>query len=819
MNKCINLVNPVLEFQFPKTASAVIVGGGVAGLSVAYHLSKLGWQDIILLERKQIASGTTWHAAGLVRSNIGSATLTRIAKEAQPLFSELEAATGQITGFKQNGSLGIANNTARWEEHRRAYSFAHAMGVEAHLIDAREAGRHWPFLETSDLLGALWYPHDGQVNPLDFAQALAKGARQNGVQIIEGVKVTAIRSTRGRVTGVKTTEGEIESPIVVNAAGMWAHEFARLADIPVPVQACEHFYVVTEPVEGLPSTLPVLRDMDGCAYYKEDAGKLLIGAFEPKAKPWGLEGIPDEFCFDELPEDFDHFQPILEQAMRRVPILEKIGIRKFFNGPEGFTPDQRYYLGETAELLGFYVLAGFNSIGIQSGGGAGKALAEWIDCGEMPFDLTAVDAQRALHHETKPSFLIPRVSEALGLLYAMHWPGREFETSRNVVLSPLHNETEEAGAVYGAVSGKERPNWYAKPGQKREYVYSYGRANWFENVALEHSATRRAVGLFDQSSFGKFLVKGRDAVSCLERLSTNSVSISPGRTIYTQWLNSRGGIEADLTVTRLEDEQFLVTTGAAVSKRDLTRLNRMVQSFERVTVKDVSNKFAVIGVMGPYARDFLQPITETSLDHSVFRFGASKLARVAGMICRLTRISYVGELGWEISCLADDAPKLWRALSADGQGFGAVPAGMYAMNTLRLEKGYRHWGHDISPEDNPFEAGLEYFLRLEKNVEFVGQSALMEKRELEPRRRLMAFRLDDPGPLLHGNEPIFIEGTCVGWLTSGGFGHSLGVSIGLGYASVVKLDGAYEIEIAGERFPAVGSLKPLYEPENPHLRA
>ncbi len=808
-----------METQIPNTASAVIVGGGIAGLSVAYHLAKIGWRDLVLLERKQIASGTTWHAAGLVRSNIGSATLTRIAMESQPLFSELENATGQATGFKQNGSLGIADNPARWEEHRRAYSFSHAMGVEAHLLDPGEARGLWPLLETKDLIGALWYPTDGQVNPLDFAQALAKGARQLGVKIIEGVKVNAVRSVRGRAGGVETCKGPIESPVIVNAAGMWAREFGRLAGVPVPVQACEHFYVVTEPIEELPSTLPVLRDMDGCAYYKEDAGKLLLGAFEPKAKPWALDGIPEDFCFDELPEDFDHFQPILELAMKRVPIMAKVGLRKFFNGPEGFTPDQRYYLGETSELPGFYVLAGFNSIGIQSGGGAGKALAAWIDGGEMPFDLTAVDVQRAGSHEAEQNFLVPRVTEALGLLYAMHWPGREFETSRNVFLSPIHQETEAVGAVFGAVAGQERPNWYAGASQARVYDYSYGRTNWFQNVALEHYATRNAGGLFDQSSFGKFLVEGRDALACLERLSSNFIDVPIERVIYTQWLNSKGGIEADLTVTRLDTDRFLVTTGAAVTKRDLTRLSRMAHTFKDVAITDVSRKFAVIGVMGPRARELLQPLTELDLENSAFRFGRAKVARVAKVSCRLTRISYVGELGWEVSCLAEEAPRLWSDLYNAGSKLGVVPAGMYAMNTLRLEKGYRHWGHDISPEDNPYEAGLDCFLRLNKNVEFVGQAALVAKKDIQPSRQLMSFRLEDPVPLLHGNEPIFAGEKCVGWITSGGFGHSLGVSTGLGYVSERNISREFEIEVAGERFFAVGSLKPLYQPKNPHIRA
>ncbi len=814
------------EIEPPKSASAVIVGAGMAGLSTAYHLAKLGWRDVVVLERKQIASGTTWHAAGLVRSNIGSATLSRIAMRSQPLFEELEAATGQATGFKQNGSLGIADNPDRYEEHARAASFAEALGIEAHMVDAAEAGRLWPFLETKGLLGALWYPSDGQVNPLDYAQALAKGARALGVRILEGVKATGVIAANGRVAGVETAAGLIESPVVVNAAGMWAREFGDLAGAPVPVQACEHFYVVTEPVPGLPSTLPVLRDMDGCAYYKEDAGKLLLGAFEPKAKPWGLNGIPEDFYFDELPEDFDHFAPILEHAMGRVPVMGEIGLRKFFNGPEGFTPDQRYYLGETAELAGFYVLAGFNSIGVQSGGGAGQALAEWIDGGEMPFDLAAVDAQRAEPFQADPKFLVPRVSEALGLLYAMHWPHRQYETSRDAVLSPLHAETKAAGACFGEVAGVERPNWYARPGQAPKYAYSYGRPNWFENCAAECRATREAVGLFDQSSFGKFKVTGPDALPLLERLSANRIDVAPGRIVYTQWLNRRGGIEADLTVARTGEETFLVTTGAAVRRRDLARLHRVAEGFGPVAIEDVTRDRAVIGVMGPRARDLLQPLTELDLSHEAFRFARTATATVAGVPARLTRITYVGELGWEIETAAADAAQLWRALQAAGDPLGARPAGMHAMDSLRLEKGYRHWGHDISPEDDPYEAGLDFVVKLDKPAEFIGQEALQAKRNAPLKRRLVAFRLEDPDPLLHGHEPIFRDGEVVGYTLSAAYGHSLGAAVALGYVAhatapdpAALLEAAFSVEIAGKPVIAKASLDPLYRPENGHMRA
>lgn len=810
-----------IDAKLPQSAAAVIVGGGIAGLSSAYHLAKLGWKDVVLLERQQIACGTTWHAAGLVRSNIGSATLSRIAMHSQPLFRELEDLTGQATGFKQNGSLGIADNPDRLEEHTRAAAFAAALGVEAHMVDAAEAGRLWPFLETADILGALWYPTDGQVNPLDFAQALAKGARALGVRIFEGVKATGIQTARGRVTGVETANGAIDTPVVVNAAGMWARDFGQLAGVPVPVQACEHFYVVTEPVEGLPSTLPVLRDMDGCAYYKEDAGKILLGAFEPKAKPWALDGIPEDFCFDELPEDFDHFQPILEHAMRRVPVMGRIGLRKFFNGPEGFTPDQRFYLGEAATLQGFYVLAGFNSIGIQAGGGAGKALAEWIEAGEMPYDLAAVDAQRAEAFQAAPGFLVPRVSEALGLLYAMHWPHRQYTTSRDALLGPLHVEAEAANACFGEVAGIERPNWYAPNGETPEYRYSYGRQNWFEASRAEHLQTRNAVGLFDQSSFGKFDVTGPDALALLERLSANKIDVAPGRVVYTQWLNRQGGIEADLTVGRLAEDRFRVITGAAVRQRDLARLTRGAADFTDVAIADVSRDFAVIGVMGPKARALLQPLADIDLSHAAFRFARTAETKVAGRTARLTRITYMGELGWEISCLSADAPALWQALRAAG----GQPAGMHAMDSLRLEKGYRHWGHDISPEDNPFEAGLDFVVKLDKPTEFIGQAALIRKRERPLARRLVAFRLKNPTPLLIGHEPIYRAGIVAGWITSGAYGHTVGGAIGLGYVTcnaaadpAALLDAPFEIDVAGQRHAANASLQSLYRPDNGHMR-
>ncbi len=812
--------------RIPSQAEIVIIGGGIIGCSVAYHLAKLGKKDVLLLERKKLTCGTTWHAAGLVRAMLYSGNLTKLARHSIDLYTRLEKETGQATGLKQNGSISIATNAERWDELRRGASMAKAFGVEADEISAKKAQQMWPLLNIDDVVGAIFFPRDGQTNPADTTMALAKGARMGGVMIVEDCKVTGILTKDGRATGVGTAEGDVKAEVVVNCAGMWAREIGLMGGVDVPLHAAEHFYVVTEPMD-LPANLPVMRNMDACAYYKEDAGKLLIGAFEPHAKPWGMNGIPEDFCFDELPEDFDHFQPILEGAIHRVPKLAETGIRKFFNGPESFSPDQRYLLGEAPNLKNFYVAAGFNSIGIQSAGGAGMALAEWIVGGHPPFDLWDVDIRRMQAHQNRKTYLRERVSEALGLLYAMHWPYRQFETARGIRLTPLHARLKENGACFGEVAGWERANWFAPKGAVPKYEYSFGRQNWFSYTASEVTATREKVGLFDQSTFAKFLVRGAHAERELQRISAADMAVEPGRAVYTQWLNERGGIEADLTVTRLAEEAYMVVTAAATAVRDLHWLKTNISGDAELAIDDVTNAYAVLGVMGPNSRALLQSLTDEDLGNLEFPFGRSRKIVIGATRLRATRISYMGELGWELYVPSEFAVGVFDSLMTAGGSYGLKLCGMHAMDSLRIEKAYRHWGHDITDEDTPIEAGLGFAVAFDKNANFIGRDALLRQKQAKKiPKRLLQFALEDPEPLLYHNEPIYRDGKLVGNTSSANYGHHLGRAIAMGYVRhEAGVDpefvaaGKWEIEVGLKRYPARASLKPMYDPTSARMKA
>jgi 4-methylaminobutanoate oxidase (formaldehyde-forming) len=811
--------------QLPTHAQIVIIGGGIIGCSLAYHLTRLGRKDVLLLERKKLTSGTTWHAAGLVRAMLYTANLTKLAKYTVDLYKTLERETGQATGYKQNGSLSIATNAERWDELRRGASMARAFGVPAEPVTPKRVQELWPLMNTADLIGAIHFLEDGSTNPADTTMAFAKGARAGGARLIEDCKVTGVRTRNGRVLGVTTEAGDVSAEIVVNCAGLWGREVGKMAGVDVPLHACEHFYIVTESM-NVPATLPVMRDMDACAYYKEDAGKLLIGAFEPKAKPWAVDGIPEDFCFTELPEDFDHFEPVLQGAIHRVPRLAETGIRKFFNGPESFTTDQRYLLGPSLELENFYVAAGFNSIGIQSAGGAGMALAHWIAEGHPPFDLWDVDIRRSMPHQNVKSFLVDRVSEALGLLYAMHWPYRQFETARGVRKTPLYERLKAHNACFGEVAGWERANWFAPAGVEPKYQYSFKRQNWFEYCAQECRATRTAVGLFDQSTFAKFSVRGPDAESVLQRICANDVGGAPGRAVYTQWLNERGGIEADLTVTRLAEDAYMVVTAATTARRDLQWLKRHIPSDVRASVEDVTSAYAVLGVMGPNSRALLQKLTSTDLSNASFPFGASREIEIGYARLRASRISYMGELGWELYVPAESAVVVFDRILEEGLAHGLKLCGMHAMDSLRIEKAYRHWGHDIGEEDTPIEAGLGFVVAYEKKIPFIGRDALL-KQKSQPKltKRLVQFALEDPEPLLYHNEPIYRDGRLVGYTSSAAYGHTLGRAIALGYVNAPEgvdqayLDsGRFEIEVACERVPTRVSLRPLYDPRSERMR-
>jgi 4-methylaminobutanoate oxidase (formaldehyde-forming) len=809
----------------PTQARVVIIGGGVIGCSIAYHLTKLGWSDLILLERKRLTSGTTWHAAGLVGQLRATLNLTKLAQYTTRLYAGLEAETGQATGFVQRGSISIATTGERLEELRRGAAMARTFGLEVHTVSARDILNKWPLLNVDDVVGGVFLPDDGQTNPIDTTMALARGATMRGAQIVENLTVDGILAERGRATGVITERGAIAAEYVVLAAGMWSRQLAAACGVAAPLQACEHFYAVTEPFSGLTSDLPVLRDPDHCAYFKEDAGKLLLGAFEPNAKPWAVDGVPADFEFGELAADMDHFMPILEDAMRRLPALQSVGIRRFFNGPESFTPDVRYLLGETPELRHLFVAAGFNSIGIQSAGGAGRVLAEWIVAGHPPMDLWDVDIRRLQPFQNNKTYLSMRVSETLGLLYAMHWPYRQYATARNIRQSPFFARLAERGACFGEVAGWERPNWFARNGVEPVYQYSYKRQNWFAFSAAEHNAVRNAVGLFDMTSFGKFLVQGRDAERVLQDICANDVAVVPGRVVYTQWLNARGGIEADLTVTRLSDTQFMVVTSAATTRRDFEWLCRHIPHGSHAVATDIGSGLAVLSLMGPNSRALLAKLTGADLSNQAFPFATSQLLELGAAPVRASRITYVGELGWELYIPTEFAALVFDTIIAEGDSHGLMLAGMHALDSCRIEKAYRHWGHDITDEDTPIEAGLLFAVKLNTNIDFTGRAALLHKRELQPTRRLVQFALEDPEPLLYHNEPIWLADRLVGRTTSAAYGHHLGRAIALGYVDnpdgldAVRLDqGGFEIEIAGTRFAARASLRPLYDPHSARVR-
>ncbi|MBI1219542.1 MAG: FAD-dependent oxidoreductase [Rhodobacteraceae bacterium] len=809
----------------PAKACAVIIGGGISGCSLAYHLAKLGWKDVVLLERKQLTCGTTWHAAGLIGQLRGSQNMTRLAKYSADLYVKLAAETGVETGMRQVGSISVALTKDRHEELLRQATLARAFDVDVSEISPAEVKRMYPHIEVGDVVGAVHLPLDGQCDPANIAMALAKGARMRGAQIAEGVKVLRVTDNGAKVTGVdwESVEGRghIAADIVINCGGMWGRDLAAASGVTLPLHACEHFYLVTEPIEGL-GHLPVLRVPDECAYYKSDAGKMMLGAFEPKAKPWGMAGIAEDFCFDSLPEDFDHFQPILEAAMKRMPMFETAGIHTFFNGPESFTPDDRYYLGEAPELKGYWIAAGYNSIGIVSSGGAGMALAQWLEDGEPPFDLWEVDIRRAQPFQRNRKYLKERVTETLGLLYADHWPYRQVETARGVRRSPLHQHLADRGAVFGEVAGWERANWFAAPGQAREYCYDWGRQNWFQNQKAEHMAVRTGVGLFDMTSFGKIRVEGPDACDFLQRLCANEMDVDVGRIVYTQMLNARGGIESDLTVTRLSETAYFLVVPGATLRRDLAWLRKHLAD-EFVVITDVTAAEAVLCVMGPKARDLMARVSPDDLSNAAHSFGTAREIEVGMGLARAHRVTYVGELGWELYVSSDQAAHVFEALAEAGADMGLTLCGLHALDSCRIEKAFRHFGHDITDEDHVLEAGLGFAVKTGKG-EFIGRDAVLRKREAGLDRRLVQFRLTDPEPMLFHNEALVRDGKIVSIITSANYGHALGGAVGLGYvpcrgeSAAEVLGSAYEIEIAGRRVAAVASLTPMYDPKAERVR-
>lgn len=813
--------------SLPSHARVVVIGGGVIGCSIAYHLARLGWSDVILLERKQLTSGTTWHAAGLLTTLRDTETQTRLAKYTQDLYRRLEAETGQATGLISCGSIQLAKTGDKAHEMRRGVNMAQSFGVEAHEISPAEVKAMWPLADVSDLIAAFHFPHDARANPTDVTQALAKGARRGGVQIFEHVKVTGILTHASVAVGVETDGGPIRAEIVVNCAGMWARDVGRLAGVNVPLQAAEHYYLISEPVAGVHPLLPILRDPGNSAYIREEAGKLMVGLFEPVAAPWGIDGIPEEFSFGDIPPDWDRMYPVIEQAMTRVPALLDTGIKLLFCGPESFTPDHNYLMGEAPYLKNFFVAAGFNSLGILSGGGVGHVMAEWIVNGRPPLDVWSVNLRRLHAWQGNRRYLIDRTRESLGIGYQDHWPFRQWTTARGVKKSILHDRLAAVGACFGESAGWERPNWYAAPGDTPKYVYSWQRQNWFAHNAVEHAAVRERVGIFDQTSFAKLLVQGRDAAAVLNRIATANVDVTTGRCVYTQFLNEAGGIEADLTVTRLAADRFLVVTAAFTQTHVDAWIRNHIPAEAFCIVTDVTDAYVMLNVQGPASRDLLQSLSPDDFSASGFPFATCREVHIGYQSLLALRLTYVGERGWELYIPTSFALPVYDAIVAAGDTHGLRHCGYHALNSLRIEKAYRDWSHDIGPDDTPLDAGLGFTCAWDKGGGFIGREALLAQRQRGiQKRRLVQFALEDSAALLYHNEPIYRDGERIGLVTSAMFGHTLGASIALGYLSCATgvsddfiTSGRYEIAIAERRVPARVSLAPMYDPRGLRIRA
>ena len=816
-----------MKGDFPKEARAVVIGGGIVGCSTAYHLGQLGWDETVVLERAKLTSGSTFHAAGLVGQLRSNANITQLLGYSVALYDRLEAETGQATGWKRNGGLRLACNRERWTEVKRQATTAHSFGLEMQLLSPGEAKELWPLMDVSDVVGAAFLPTDGQANPSDITQALAKGARAKGIRFFEDTPVTEILIEQGRVAGVVTPRGTIRTAVVVNCAGQWAREVGGLAGVNVPLVSVQHQYMITEPIEGVAPDLPTLRDPDRLTYFKEEVGGLVMGGYEPNPVPWAVEGLPEGFHFSLLDSDFDHFEQLMTQALARVPALETAGVKQLLNGPESFTPDGNFILGEAPELRGFYLGAGFNAFGIASGGGAGMALAEWIAKGEPPYDLWPVDIRRFGRPHVDIDWVRKRTLELYGKHYTIAWPAEEHDSGRPCRRSPLYDRLADLGACFGEKLGWERPNWFADPGagETPKDVYSFGRPNWFEAVGREHRAAREAAAVFDQSSFAKFLLVGPDAAAALDWICANDVTKAPGRLTYTQMLNARGGIECDLTVARLAEDRFYIVTGTGFAIHDFDWIARNVPAGLQAQLVDVTSAYAVLSLMGPRSRKILQALTSADLSNAVFPFATSQEIGIAGAPVIALRVTYVGELGWELHVPCEFAVNLFEALVGEGASHGLRPAGYRAIESLRLEKGYRAWGADIGPDHTPLEAGLGWAVKLKTNTPFLGHEALQAQAKAPLTKRLAGFTVD-PEIVLLGRETIYRDGERVGWLSSGGFGYTVDRSIGNGYVRNREgvdrnylLSGRYELEVATERVPCEINLQPLYDPEAARVKA
>jgi 4-methylaminobutanoate oxidase (formaldehyde-forming) len=807
----------------PARARVVIIGGGVIGTSVAYHLAAMGWTDVLLLEQGQLSCGTTWHAAGLIGQLRASENGTRLVQYSTELYERLEQETGLGTGFRRCGGVTVARTPERMVQLRRTAAAAEAYELECELISPQKAAELYPIMSVEDLAGAIWLPGDGRANPTDLTAALARGARTRGVTVRERTRVTGILQAAGAVTGVRTGQGDVEAEVVVNCAGQWAKQVGAMCGVTVPLHSAEHFYVVTDRIDGVHRDLPILRDPDGYTYIKEEVGGLVVGGFEPQAKPWvAPDALPYPFEFQLLGEDWDHFSILMDSAVARIPVLARTGIKKFYNGPESFTPDNQFVMGEAPGLRNFFVGAGFNSVGIALAGGAGRALAEWITEGEPGLDLAAADIRRFARFNGNNRWLRDRVGEVLGLHYAVPWPNRELATARPLRRSPAYALLQQAGAGFGSRMGWERANFFAPPGQAPDVEYGWGKQNWQPWSSAEQRAARAGVALFDQTSFSKYLVTGRDAEQVLQWLCTADVAVEPGRAVYTGLLNARGTYEADITVTRLGADQFLLVSSAATTERDKDHITRRIPEQARAALVDVTSAYAVYGVMGPRSRELLARLSGADLSDAGFPLRTSREIDLGYATVRATRLTYVGELGWELYVPAEFAFGVYEDLVAAGSGLGLAPAGYYAIESLRLEKAYRAYGRELTTDDDPVEAGLLFACKLRTAVPFLGRAAVEKARAAGPRRRLVSLVLADPGAMIWGGELVLRDGVAAGQVTSGAWGETLGAAVGLAYirdpsGAPVTADfaraGAYEVNVGGRLYPATVHLRPPFDPD------
>jgi len=824
----VNVAVNVAVTPLPTSARAVVIGGGIVGCSTAYHLAKLGWTDTVLLEQHKLTSGSTFHAAGLVGQLRTSANITQLLGNSVELYKTLESETGQATGWKMNGGLRLACNEERWTEVKRQATTAKSFGLEMHLLSAREAQELWPLMQVDDVVGAAFLPTDGQANPSDITMALARGARMAGATLCEDTRVLNIEVVDGVIKGVVTDRGRIDCERVVLCGGQWTRALAATVGVNVPLVSVEHQYVITEPLSpAVPRDLPTLRDPDRLTYYKEEVGGLVMGGYEPNPVPWAIAGIPQPFQFQLLDSNFDHFAPTMELAIGRVPALADTGIRQLINGPESFTPDGNFILGEAPELTNLFVGAGFNAFGIAAGGGAGQALAQWVHDGAPPYDLWVVDLCRFGKPHNSTDWVRTRTLEAYTKHYTMAWPFEEHESGRLNRTSPLYERLKSAGAVFGEKLGWERPNWFAESsrGEAAHDEYTFARQNWFAAVGREHAACRDAAVLIDQTSFAKFSMKGPDSLAALTWLCANNVDKPVGSLTYTQMLDDRGGIQCDLTVARVDDDEFYLVTGTGFATHDFNWIRRNTPAGLDAQLVDITETRSVLTLMGPNSRAILQTTTGGDHSNAAFPFATMQHLTIAGHSVRALRITYMGELGWELHVPLEHAAAVYDELMKVGHAHGLVNAGYRAIESCRLEKGYRAWGSDIGPDHTPLEAGLGWAVKLKSGIAFKGRDAIEAQRGVGVRKMLAAFTVS-PASVLLGRETIYRDGARVGWLTSGGFGYTIDRSIGYGYirnADGVTADwiltGSYELEVATERVTAEVSLQPLYDPTNSRVKA